>query len=141
MTEKIPQLKNMGKYNSLVLRTGIATVLLWFGFSQLKNPASWTRMIPEYMQSLTSLSPTTLVYMNGALEIILAVLILLGLFTRLASFLVTIHMIHITTIVGYGATGARDFAIALASLSMFLRGPDSFCLDHILRKEKVEDKK
>lgn len=135
------EIKTAGKYHALVLRTGIALVLLWFGFSQLKSPGSWTRMMPAYIQGLTSLSPTTLVYMNGVLEIVLATLLLLGLFTRVASFLITLHLIQITTIVGYGAVGARDLALAFAAASIFLRGPDAFCLDHVLRKEKVNDKK
>lgn len=124
-------LEKFNRFAPLVLRTGIAVVLLWFAFSQLKNPASWTRMVPDYALFL-GIDKITLIYINGVLEIVLAVLLLLGLFTRVAAGLTTLHLLHITTIVGYGATGARDFALTVAALSAFLAGTDEFCLDRIL---------
>lgn len=121
------------KYSGILLRTGIAIVFLWFGFSQLKNPGSWTRMIPSYLGS----SSTTLIYLNGVFEIVLAALLLLGLYTRVTSFLLGLHLLHIATIVGYGPTGARDFALAIATFAIFLRGADELSLDKLWRKKSV----
>lgn len=121
--------ENLKRYSPLLLRVGIAIVFLWFGFSQLKSPGSWTRMIPDYVSFM---SPNTLIYLNGSIEIILAILLLLGLFTRVVSTLLGLHLLHIVTIVGYGATGARDFALALATFAIALNGTDEFCLDRIL---------
>jgi len=124
----------LSRYSSSLLRVGIAIVFLWFGFSQIKNPASWTRMVPEYA---TFLFPTTtLIYINGIIEIILATLLLMGLYTRIVSFVLGLHLLHIATIVGYGPTGARDFSLAIATFAIFLAGPDDFCLDK-LKKTKV----
>ena len=120
--------ESLKRFAPLLIRTAIAIVFLWFGFSQLSNPAQWTRMIPDYVSFM---SPTALVYLNGSVEIILAVLLLLGLFTRIVSILLGLHLLHITTIVGYGATGARDLALALVTLSISLNGTDEFCLDRI----------
>ena len=131
------KLENLRKYSPLLLRIGISIVFFWFGFSQLKNPDMWIRMIPGYVQNIISLSPKILIYLNGGFEIILGILLLLGLFTRAVSFLLGLHLLHIVTIVGYGAIGARDFALALATFSIFLRGTDGFCLDRLLRKKKV----
>jgi len=131
-------MKDYSKYSPLILRIGLAVVLLWFGFSQLKNPAGWTRMMPDYVASILPFTKTTLIYMNGSLEIILATLLLLGLFTRVTSALITLHLLHITTIVGYGAVGARDVAIALAALAIFLHGADEFCLDLAYKKKKSD---
>jgi len=89
-------------------------------------------MIPSYVGS----SSTTLIYLNGVVEIVLAALLLLGLYTRVASFLLGLHLLHISTIVGYGPTGARDFALAIATFAIFLRGIDSFCLDKIWRNKE-----
>jgi uncharacterized membrane protein YphA (DoxX/SURF4 family) len=129
-------MKNFSKYSHLVLRIGIAVVFLWFGFSQLKNPAQWTRMMPDYVNAIFPLAKSTLIYMNGILEILLAILLLLGLWTRTVSGLITLHLIHIITIVGYGAVGARDVAIALAALAVFLHGSDEFCLDEAMKKDR-----
>ena len=125
------KLNSLKKYSPLVLRIGIAVVFLWFGFSQLKNPSSWTGMVPSYVQFI---NPILLIIINGIFEIILAALLLLGLFTRIAALLLTVHLFHITTIVGYGAIGARDLALTIATLSIFLVGKDEFCLDNLLKK-------
>lgn len=116
------------KYSPIVLRTAIAVILLWFGFTQFKNPAAWTRMIPAFVQSL-GISATTAVYLNGIVEILLALLLLLGLFTRISAGLVVVHLANIILILGYGPTAARDVSIALATLAVFLNGPDDFSLD------------
>ena len=128
----------MSKYASIVLRTGIAIVFLWFGFSQISKPVQWTLMVPDYA-SLIPLSTITMIYLNGILEIVFAALLLLGLYTRITSLLLALHLFHIVTIVGYGAVGIRDFALALATLSIFLNGPDEFCIDTINKKNKEND--
>ncbi len=127
---------NAKQLSPFVLRVGISIVFLWFGFSQLKNPVQWARMIPEYATSLSPFSANTLVYMHGILEISMATLLLLGLYTRTASLILALNLFHIVLIVGYGPIGARDFALALATLSIFLRGADDFCLD-----KKISEKK
>ncbi len=129
------KLNKYGKYSPLLLRTGIAVVFLWFGFSQLKDPSSWIGMIPAYAISLSPFSPSALVFFNGIFELVFATLLLLGLFTRFTSFILGLHLLHITTILGYGAIAARDFTLAIASFSIFLHGPDIFGLDMILWKK------
>ncbi len=129
-TEKIK------KYYHIVLRIGIAILFLWFGFSQIINPDAWIGLMPNYVQSITPFSANTLILFNGIFEIIFATLLLLGLYTRTVSLLLSLHLFHIVTIVGYGAIGARDLALAIATLSIFLHGADEFCLD----KLKVNNK-
>ncbi len=127
------------KYAPVALRTGIAIVFLWFAFSQIKNAGSWTRMIPSYVTSIVPFSSNTLVYMNAAFEIIFASLLLVGLYTRLASGLLTLHLLHIVTILGYGPTGVRDFSLVIATLSIFLAGADEFCLDRLIGRSEVKE--
>ena len=133
------KMEKLKKYAPLILRTGIAIVFLWFGFSQIKNPAQWAGMIPSYA-SFLPFEQTTLIYFNGGFEIIFATLLLLGLLTRFVSFLLGLHLLHIVTLVGYGAIGARDLALAIATFSIFLNGADEFCLDKILKRRLSEDK-
>lgn len=118
----------------LCLRIGIAIAFLWFGFSQLKDPSMWTGMLPSYVTNIVPLQPTTLIYISGAAEVVLSLLLLLGLYTRTAAFLLALHLAHITTLVGYGPIGIRDIALTLTTLSIALRGPDSFCLDYLLKE-------
>lgn len=126
--------ESLKKYSPITLRAGIAIIFLWFGFSQIKNPGSWIKMMPEYIQSIAPFSPNTLIYMNGAFEIVFASLLLLGLYTRLTSFLLSLYLLHIVTILGYGPTAMRDFALAVATFAIFLNGTDEFCLDNLLKE-------
>lgn len=113
----------------VVLRIGLALVFLWFGFSQIVDTASWTAYVPDYAMSLSHLSVTTIVHLNGIFEIIFGTLLLLGLFTRFAALLLALHMIDITIIVGLDQTGVRDFAITIATIAAFLHGIDWLSLD------------
>lgn len=117
------------KYSSVCLRIAIASVFLWFGFSQLKGAESWTRLVPDYVLSILPLSPTTLVHIHGSVEILLGLLLLLGLFTRTVALLLAINLAHITFILGYGPTGVRDFALTIATLAIFLNGADEWSID------------
>ena len=121
------------RYSFLVLRIGISLVFLWFGFSQIKNPSGWIGMIPSYAKFIPE---NLLIYSNGIIEIILSVLILTGYKLKFASFLLGLHLLHLVTIVGYGSIGARDLALAFATFSIFLNGPDELCLDKILKRNK-----
>lgn len=112
-----------------VLRIGVSLVFLWFGSQQLLDVNSWTRLIPEFVTSITGLSATFLVYFNGAFEIIFATCLILGYFTRISAFMLAVHMIHIMVAVGYGPTGVRDFGIAIATVATFLNGPTIWSVD------------
>ena len=126
--------EKLKKYSPALLRIAIAIVFLWFGFSQLKNPSSWTGMLPGFAKSL-GFSPNTLIYISGSFEVIFSICLLLGIYTRIISFVLGLHLIDILTIVGYGPIGVRDFALTLATFSIFLMGPDEFCLDTIIRNK------
>ena len=76
--------------------------------------------------------------MNATFEIVFASLLLIGLYTRVSSFILGLHLLHIVTILGYGPTGARDFSLALATFSIFLAGADEFCLDKILESKEEQ---
>ena len=131
------------KYSGIMLRTAIAIVLLWFGFTQIKNPAPWIGLLPDILTSSQILSPATFIYINGTFEVIFATLLLLGLFTRIVSLILTLHLLNIVYTVSYGPVGARDLAIALSCLAIFLNGADEFCLDKLIfnKKEEIKIKK
>ena len=114
------------KYAPVVLRVALSIVFLWFGFSQWNNPAQWFGFLPSWTTSL-GLSQATLIYLNGSFEIIFAILLLAGVFTRVVALLLTLHLLSITVSLGYGPTMIRDFGLSFALFSLFLHGPDSFC--------------
>lgn len=126
----------MKESGPVVLRIAMSLVFLWFGFQQLTDASSWIRLVPEFVTSISGMSPTTLVHLNGAMEVVLGICLLLGFFTRPASLILALHMTSIIGAVGYGPTGVRDFGLALATLSVFLNGPTMLSIDAYLARKK-----
>jgi len=116
-------------FSPVVLRIGASLVFLWFGISQLADASQWAAYVPDYAMSLSHLSVTTIVHLNGIFEIVLGSMLFLGLFTRTAALLLALHMLDITFIVGLDATGVRDFAVSIAAIAVFLGGIDWLSLD------------
>jgi uncharacterized membrane protein YphA (DoxX/SURF4 family) len=120
---------NISKYGPVVARFGLALVFLWFGFTQVTGPESWTSLIPEFITNITHLSALTFVYINGGMEIILGILLILGIYTRISALILALHLLVITIDVGYNAIGIRDFGLTMATFSIFLNGPDFLALE------------
>jgi len=60
--------------------------------------------------------------------LILGVLMLAGLFTRVAAGILTIHLYLIALSLGMNPLGVRDFGLATATLVVFLNGADRYCV-------------
>jgi len=114
---------------SALLRVGVSLVFLWFGFNQVFFTEDWIAFLPDFVNSF-SIKPTLLILANGTFEIIFGFLLLIGLFTKVVSFLLSLHLLSISISLGYNPTAIRDFGLALATFSVFLNGPDKFTLDH-----------
>ena len=126
-------IKDYEKYAKPILRIGLAIVFLYFGISQLLDPEAWLVWLPSFAQNLP-IEATTLILLNGISEVILGTLLLLGLLTRIVSFLLFIHILGITISVGLTPVGVRDFGLTIATLVIFLNGKDDYCLDNKFRK-------
>jgi len=127
MFKNLDKLRN---YSSVFLRVSISFLFLWFGASQLSDPSFWTSFVPSFVTDLSFVpSAQTLVIFNGIFEIIFGLLLLIGLFTRLSAGLLALHLFGIALSIGYNPLGIRDFVLALATASVFLAGPDPWCLD------------
>jgi len=120
-------------YAPSVLRIGLALVFLWFGTDQLMNNQAWTAYIPQSVIDISNLSATTLVYVNGIFEIVFGTLLLLGLLTRFTAFVLALHMLDITYVVGFDSIGVRDFGLSIAAIAVWLYGADLLTLDRFIR--------
>ena len=121
---------NTSKYAPFITRYGMSLVFLWFGFTQVMGPESWTSLIPEFITNITHLSALTFVYLNGGMEIVLGILLIIGIYTRISALILALHLLFITIDVGYNAIGIRDFGLTLATLSIFFNGPDFLSLEN-----------
>jgi len=121
--------ENLEQAGPVILRLGLALVFLWFGFSQLMSPTQWTSFLPSFV-SIVPISAVKFVLLNGWFEIVAAVLLILGAYTRLAALLLALHLFGITFTIGWNALGIRDFGLAVATLVIFLQGAGSFSIDN-----------
>ena len=118
----------METYAPSVLRYGMVAVILWFGLQQLTNAQVWTAYVPDSIVSMTHMSALTLVYFNGVFEVVFGFLLALGWQTRIVALLLALHLFDIMYTVGYGEIGVRDFGLAVATLVVFMNGPDLLCM-------------
>lgn len=126
---------NTQRWAPVILRAGLAFLFLWFGFSQLADPSAWVSWVPAWAASLSWVSPTTLVFLNGGFEIILGLALAAGFYTRWAALLLSVHLFFIAYEIGYNDIGVRDFALALSTLALSAYGTDEYSLDKLVRRE------
>jgi uncharacterized membrane protein YphA (DoxX/SURF4 family) len=116
-----------------VLRISLSLVFLWFGLTNLFNPEALVGYLSPAIRNIIPFAPTTFMILTGIFEVVFGILLLLGLFTRLAALLFTIHVLGIAISLGYNDIAIRDIGLAAAVFAVFLRGRDKLCLDNKLR--------
>lgn len=116
-------------YAPSVLRFGMSIVILWFSSQQFLHTNVWTAYVPDSVVAMTHLSSTVLVYFNASFEFVFGLMLLFGWKTRFSALLLSLHLFDIMWTVGYGEIGVRDFGLAVATLTVFMNGPDILCMD------------
>lgn len=116
------------KYAPAIVRIGISLVLLWFGLTNIFKPDYLLGYLPLSVAQLIPFAPTTFMMLNGAFEVIIGVLLLLGIFTRAAALLTALHIAGIAFSLGYNDIAVRDIGLAIAAFSVFVHGPDDWCM-------------
>lgn len=104
---------------------------------QILKPDNFIGWLPEE----ASLIPIDLVYLvlgNGIFETICGILLILGVFTRIAALLLGIHLAGITFTIGFSEIGIRDLGLTIATLSIFFTGDDVLCLDKHFMKSSLD---
>ena len=119
----------METYGHAVTRIGLSGVLLWFGVSQALSPGDWTGSLPDIALAWTGMSATTLVGLNGPVEVACGALLLIGLFTRFVAFVMGMHLVLIAASLGNSAVAIRDWGLAAACLSLVFTGPGAWAFD------------
>lgn len=120
-----------------ILRVGLSLVLLWFGTQQLLFPVDWISYVPDWAVSITALSTSALVLLNGGIEIACGILILLGVLIRVASLLMAVHLALIILSLGYNATAVRDLGLAFGFMALALAGGGALTLEYLPRRPQL----
>lgn len=109
----------------ILLRLSLSLLFLWFGVSQLIDQESFVSYVPSWVP----IDIFTAVMLNGIMEIVLGVLLAIGFFTRISAVLLAVHLVGIAISLGYNDLAMRDWALAFATVSVALYGPDEWSLD------------
>jgi putative oxidoreductase len=120
-----------------LLRITIGAMMVYhgaevFNAAQMKEYANW-----DIFKNASA--PFLMPYLGKAGEFISGLLLLLGLFTRIAAAILIISMCYITFKIGHGAIWYGDqhpFMFVLFGVLFFFAGPGQWSLDHIFFKPK-----
>jgi uncharacterized membrane protein YphA (DoxX/SURF4 family) len=123
----------------IFLRLGMAVIFLWFGWQQLTDSVNWVDFVPTWITSFSHISATTFVYLNGSFEIVFALALFLGFYTRIVSLLLGLHLYFIAFSIGLDALGMRDVGLAFAMTTVFLYGDCGLSIDTALLPNFVPD--
>ncbi|MFQ5531703.1 MAG: DoxX family protein [Candidatus Nanoarchaeia archaeon] len=130
------KLNNLKNYAPILVRVGVSLVFLWFGINQLINPISFLSYFPKWL-SIIMINTNIPIILNGIFEIIFGFLLLIGLYTRISSLLLSINLFFIMVGLGYNDIAIRDFGLMLATFSVFLHGPDKWSFDNKKKKRNI----
>ena len=121
------ELDNLKKYSPAVARGGVGFVFLVFALWQIIYPESWIGYLPGFVYSI-GISVKTLIILNGALDLLIGLGLILGVFVRISSLLGMLHLIGIVGSLGWNDVSVRDLGLLIVLISVFLNGEDRFCL-------------
>jgi uncharacterized membrane protein YphA (DoxX/SURF4 family) len=108
---------NAEKGANTAIRAGIAGVFLWFGISQLLDPAGWTSWVPLWMDALP-IATETLVLIHGAFETLFGLALLVGFQTRIAAAGLALSLLFTTIHLAYGPTMIRDLGLLIVTIAL-----------------------
>jgi uncharacterized membrane protein YphA (DoxX/SURF4 family) len=111
-------IKDNTKLANQILRIGLGLTIIWFGLTQLMNPQDWIGFLPEWAFTQTIISTIGLVYINGIFETVTALMLIFNQHTKIASILLSIHMIFIIFHLGYNDLAVRDFGILVGLFAL-----------------------
>lgn len=109
-----------GKVGPLLLRTGLAFVFVYAAVSSLMHPDQWVGWLPSFIQKMSSAETLLQIFSIG--ELLLALALLAGWYTRYAALLAAAALLGIVIAsphaldVTFRDIGLMFMAVALASL-------------------------
>ena len=115
-----------------IVRIGMSLVFLWFGLNQLFQPDNFMGYLPSFI--LASDLAKQAILLNGAFNVVFGGLLLAGLFTRLVSVFLVLHLLSISVSLGYNDVMIRDIGLMFATASIYFSSPDKWTLDKRRRK-------
>jgi len=105
---------------SLVMRLGLAFVFGWFGIDKFVHPSAWYGWIPAWLGGVPQ---NPFLYALGAVEVILALLLLAGRFARFAALACAVFLVGVVVNFGITEITVRDIGLIALALAIAM-SPD-----------------
>jgi uncharacterized membrane protein YphA (DoxX/SURF4 family) len=110
------------KHSVTVLRIFLGLVFIFFGWTSITAPGSFTSLVPAWTSILGAAE--TLVRIHGVFEIALGIMLAFGIQARIVAFVLFLDLLHVLTLLKFGPVWIRDFGLAGAMLSAALAKRD-----------------
>lgn len=114
----------MTPHSKRLLRYTWSSIFLWFGIQQLVGPDAWVSLLPEWAGYLP-VPGDMLIQLNGWSEIVLATMLMLGVWYRPVILFLTIHLALITMGMS-GATQVRDLGLTMIGIALLFDQRDAW---------------
>lgn len=115
-----PRLRPQDAWAFLVLRVGMAAVLLWFGIAELHDPASWAVFVPHFLSPWRA----PLMALHATLLLASGAFLLIGLLQRASAALgALLLLVVLGSLLVNGAVDSvfvRDIGLAAAAAALAL---------------------
>jgi len=109
-----------------LLRLGLGIIFFWFGITKFTNIESWYSFIPPWLESLLPISVNMFLYIQGAIETLIGLFLILGIFVRKSAFLAALILIVIIITVGFNDISLRDFGLLMIAISLMILGQGKY---------------
>lgn len=126
-------LKKQKKIVPLLLRIGLGVIFSWFGFTKFTDQQSWLSFIPPWLQSILPISVNNFLYIQGFIEALIGVLLILGILVRISAFIAALILLVIIFTLGFNDLALRDFGLLTIAISLIILGNDDFTIKSIFK--------
>jgi len=124
------------KHSSFVLRLGLGLVFLLLGINKMIKPEVWVGWIPLPLKPLLA-DANQFLFFNGLTEAILGLMLILGIYTKLASMVSAAFLFTILLFFGADDITSRDIGLLAMAITIMLLGPGELSVDEKYFKRRV----
>jgi len=103
-----------------VLRFAAGAVFLWFGIDKWIHPLIWFGYVPDFVWPLLPIDATLFMILQGIVEVVIGLLLVLGRFVRLASAAAVAFLIALFILYGANEITIRDNSLIGLYLALFI---------------------
>ena len=122
----------MKEHATVSIRLGLGVVFGWFGVDKFIHPEAWFKWVPAWVSGIAPVPPNMMMYAQGGLEVLIALFLVLGLFTRVIAVIASVLLAGIIlSSGGIHDITIRDLGLFSAALSLAFSGASVFSIDRL----------